>query len=665
MSSPSARPRLALLVFVLGLSAACSEGLPTLGERPVVVGQLDRSMTFVEVGTTLAIDIEVSEADGSAPVFRWIWDTPESEQYLLDTTAERGHLAVRFTPKVPGRILLTGRLELDRADGEKELVGIVLGEVRAFGGVPSHPLPAHSKMQLIVGESRSTFAFPIAEALGAAEYRSLGAGPVLYSSDNDGVATVSERGRVTAISTGSARLSMQYGQESASIVVEVREGKLGDPPLANFPIDADFAPILRRAMTIQSVEGRMATNARGWPVIALVVDALAEGEASLGGQVLLAEWTGSGFGLELVSRPYDLADDALVAIDEGDASYLLYSSRLVRSSALHAQDSPDERSYVLAEQTGSDDSWQQHDLAHGQDEDPMRNRAGPFGHARSLRARSGGGVWAVYTSSGTRDLSGQDLRCVDQLLLAQLRGSQLNMHQVAEREVAFDAESGCPLLEATNASATDMMLDILPREGDAALPGIVSSHGWNLDCQASDYACALPVNRFTPTASGYTRKNVLLDFDYAAASDGNRFSYLHLSALRNPDSPTQPGAILIGLEATEVTSDISRTILVTDEGATWFENAASVFTFGFRQDGYVYVGDPSVESMRVIGPGERGAHDAREEATPLGVPSHGAEALGTIAGWVVTRSRLYLAQSTDNGLILRSTELATGSLTEP
>ena len=406
-----------LLATSLTLAAGCGDDLPEAGQAPIATGQLDERMSFVEVGELLEIEVELREEDGAKSSFRWIWDEAESDLYDLETTVDRGRLRVSFRPLVPGRFFLSGRAEVERAGGKTDIFALSVADVRAWGGAPSHPVAAHAQMDLLIDEKRRTFAFPMTTEAGAAPFRSIGAGPVDYAIQDPGVATVDGTGLVQGVGEGSTTLTMSYGGQSESIPVRVSAGTPQPPAPGNDDLSDEMALDLSAAWQEASPNDHMVVDEQGYPAFVAVVNPHPNGEGAA--QVVLARWTGSGWGLELASRPFDAAIDARVAIDgQGDLQFL-YSSDFVRSKLLNRDEAPGERSFVAASER--DTGIEHFDLANTLDGADDAEVVQGFGAAFALAGRPEGGAYASYLSHGVRRQTAADGReqslCMDHLHL--------------------------------------------------------------------------------------------------------------------------------------------------------------------------------------------------------------------------------------------------------
>lgn len=653
---PSHTPRrsylLAFLTLLTALSSACSgcsDELANAGNAPTLEGAKER-ITLLEVGQSLAFDVTFNDANGEQVTdFQWSWVSQESPNYSLSHTLEAGVLHVEFTPSVPGKVLIEGRAEFPRRGDQADIVGALLADVRVWGGVPSHPLPAHERLTMVPGERRHTFAFPIAEAIGAEVFRTLGAGSITYAIDNANVATVNAQGLVEALAIGSATLVMSYGGKTQSIPITVAAGTVGPPPIGRSIMDDDWSYQLGDSWLRDSPNDRMRVAKNGWPVLAMVFKG--DGESVPAGQLIIARWSGSGWGLELASRPYDVVEQPRLAIDENDTIWALYWSRFVRSKELVNDVSDNERAPVLAHRSLSAQQWSYDQFAHGLDRDQQRDISYGFGDTMTIQARKGGGAWAAFISQGERaPLEAYTRRCTDQLHLIEAReDTAATAHTVTLREHLLDDDKiGCTDLEATDPSNSDPMLEVLPLRDGEILPRVLSSHPWEADCEVSNYICQLPAYLFNYEGGKYARSNLLETFDFDTASDNNDFPYQNLALSRDLDSPFAEPSILIGLDTVDLLGSTHRTVVLRGASAYWLETAATSSTFGFKKGAYDFVSGGHLGTLRLMHPDGQTHSDPYLAELRLVDNLIDDAQLGAITAWAADPSHLYLFQAQES-----------------
>lgn len=412
----------AALLACAATVAACGGGddAPPLVAIPTVHGLEVDLPYYTAVGDEAVIEVTLRDDAGAIvdTPFEWLVTDGSPRAYPATWSADEpspGVHRLRFTPQFPAtsyvRIRLTGEDEHGQI-GEDTDVARVL----AYGGPPSHVLAYAATSTLAIGEARPIAAMPVA----AIETKVVhGHEPVTYASANPAIATVDTRGVVTGVAVGSTTLTVRHGDTSATVAVEVTAAALAAPAAdARLPVaGVESGPGLAW-LTPTATEDTIVVDARGHPHLAY--QGRAPGEL---GQALVASWTGTGFGVEVVSRAYEQVDQVKAVLDEQGRLHLVYFD-LWRPGFVHA----------TRDAAAGPDAWTRQLLATDVDALVASGYHGHESYADGARAailaREGGGVWiatrAIHVDSPTSE-------CVELIRLFEVAPDGIRRGDVRER----------------------------------------------------------------------------------------------------------------------------------------------------------------------------------------------------------------------------------------
>lgn len=343
--------------FLLGCEASSAEDrpLPQAATLKMVVQQV-ADPWVVRVGETASIHVDVLTASGGT--------VPEAsiEGFKIGSTrSKQGVIAdlikveiqrvgdsgfdIRLTPQsVPdghstqlGGVLSTKQ---KHNPSNASAVQFELPDLVIYGGAPSRLDPVTSVTRLRVGEVRPMAALVSAVAEpGFADLVRSDVSPT-WTSSNPAVATVTPGGLIQGVGIGSAQLTAQAGGLSAQIALEVAAGELAAPPdgslplierISGSPIRVVWPVVTGQSDILNDITvsddrsiAAVATDSRGYPFVVGTANGNVAGVVHGSSQILMAEWTGSGFGFSWIGLPFEHARDPRIAIDSRDRLYVVY-----------------------------------------------------------------------------------------------------------------------------------------------------------------------------------------------------------------------------------------------------------------------------------------------------------------------------------------------------
>ncbi len=267
--------------------------------------------------------------DGSA--FSTRWAVP-NEVFEFTYTASR-HLGLRS--------FATTLLVKQEADELFSVaVQLPLAEVDVRGGPAEHIHTWGDEVRLGVGEVRVFQPYPVAEW--AQTFPDAGdergeqpwsEEPVSYAIVDPAVAEVDALGVITAGAPGETTLVLTAGDVRREVPVTVETRPLDRPPLGAWPLVETVVessrPLNRNAWGLQRArvavgpDGGVSVVFRPRPGSGRTSD---ENFSTLTPPLVLATWTGTGFGFEMLGTPTERLTHAGVAVDERGDTYVLTRS---------------------------------------------------------------------------------------------------------------------------------------------------------------------------------------------------------------------------------------------------------------------------------------------------------------------------------------------------
>jgi hypothetical protein len=240
------------------------------------------------------------------------------------------------------------------------------------------------------------------------------------------IASVDAHGVVTAKATGTTTLSFASGAAKASIRLDVVAGSVGKPSVGAHPI------LGVRASVSSKIDHLLVVDDQEWPTYVTSPWILSE---LLLSPAIVARWTGSGFGAELVGEPLDAVSSPSIARDARGRTYVSFKS--VSPTPMQA---PTRIAVAERAADGGPGDWTYRELPRrpslsaGAEIEPWFDVAGDRSSIDgnfSLFPRDGGGVWVGYRVWGTNPNGTSDLdACLWNLRLAQVADAAVTAEDV-------------------------------------------------------------------------------------------------------------------------------------------------------------------------------------------------------------------------------------------
>jgi hypothetical protein len=408
------------LVATTGCVFSSDEGI-----GPLDVTMDQASLIVVDHGASLTVNATITREDG-VPIhdsdYHWAWgrDGEDVGYTWVEHHVGPGHEQMVATFSTNGMFELAGTAT---ARNTTPLVTpLPDNRVVVWGGPDAGVAPLDPAVAMVVGEQRPVAAWPLARADDGS--MTFGDQQITAAIDNAAVATIDGTFVVTAAAPGTATLTFSNGTDTATVPVTVTAGVLGPPADASYTLGAAFIGTVAGSTPNDLV----AIDSHGWPAAIVGVDSA---------HVVLARWTGSGFGYEWVSDPWDTARDAHVVVDDQDHIWITYKTGARDSFMLVDRPSETPNAWRRRRLHGVPDGalqagFSEERLAHG---DPAESQA-------AMLARPGGGVWVAHWHSpsfervaGVYQGFEVDAQCLDLIRLAATRddaGSSLSESDVSK-----------------------------------------------------------------------------------------------------------------------------------------------------------------------------------------------------------------------------------------
>ncbi|MCB9672186.1 MAG: hypothetical protein H6736_20550 [Alphaproteobacteria bacterium] len=305
------------------------------GERASFTWTLEWPGDTVPEGQFVVGSIDGQQDDGSTYSTNWVvtgrvmevaYTAPrdlglESFGTVLSIRQEADEVWSVAVPLVEAEVDVRGG-PVDRIVTWDDQVALAVGEIRPF-----QPCPLAVRAQTFPAPGDPRGEWPWSEE------------PVRYATSDPTVASVDDDGVLRGIAAGTTSLVLRAGDVERQVSVTVTDAAMGPPPLGSHPI-ADTVPAgernrtdqadgLRRARVAFGPDGSIATVVRLEPGL---VQGATDLFVSLRPPLVLARWTGTGWGYELLGTPTEQLVHAGVAIDALGDTWVV--TRSLRSNAL-------------------------------------------------------------------------------------------------------------------------------------------------------------------------------------------------------------------------------------------------------------------------------------------------------------------------------------------
>lgn len=329
------------IVVMFALLAACGGGgdgskdLQSL-PKPALSG-LTSDFVLLAPGETWEATLQV-DGEGGLPhpdyEANWLTDITTADGDVATETPAAGVERFLFTPKRLGvftvQAKIQGRTLPDEVAAEKAAETKVVTLV-VRGGKCTRIVPDMLKVELVVGETRPFSAEGLAE-LSAGEQKddlkyAISQEELEFAVENSGIATW-DNGALTGVAVGETKLNVTCGTAQIPVPVVVSDADVSPPQEGRVPM------LTRQALAVgmgpswpqapDNVEGRLVLQSQSYPMALLQpypgVSGLGKGQF---GRLLVAQWTGSGFGTTALGTWWETIAKPRLALTD-DRAYVAY-----------------------------------------------------------------------------------------------------------------------------------------------------------------------------------------------------------------------------------------------------------------------------------------------------------------------------------------------------
>lgn len=430
--------------LVLAGCSGCEDPEEAYLPQPHVEGLETEAPYYVAAGSELVIDVTLRDDAGNLQdsEVEWFiepeaWLGPKGPEWTTEKV-EPGVHRLRITPHSAYRRTYVMLRVYFGAESLPEAFDTPTARVIGYGGEPREVLGYQPVIRMAPGERRAAHAFTLASYPGGSDptVRVSGDDATTYAVANSAVASVDADGVVTAIAPGTASLVVTHGAVSQTVPIEVTAATLA-PPGPELAIEtrslagstaSEWAPLMT------SAEGTtLALDHGGYPHMVFLAR---KAQAS---SVVVASWTGTGFGFETVSRPFEQVGEGSVrlAIDGDDRLYVVYRDGV-------------DLGFVLAERPArggpADWTYRRLDLAHPAIEEVATR---PVWESYvtlqrdiiTMLPRSGGGMWIAYRV--VHGIAGSYGDCSELVRLAEVTPSQITYRDVRHERYKASSRLEC------------------------------------------------------------------------------------------------------------------------------------------------------------------------------------------------------------------------------
>ncbi|MBK9266073.1 MAG: hypothetical protein IPM54_40595 [Polyangiaceae bacterium] len=304
-------------------------------------------------------------------------------------------------------------------------------------------VPLHvGALRIAIGETRSIPAYTLSKArhqIGGERTFHTAEG-VSATSAAPSIASTDERGRITGVSVGNTTITLRVNGLESPIEVEVVDEKLAPPADGTHPLLSTRL----RSLTGGTWEDqprlyqRLTFDPKGYP-FTLAQPLPNDGTDTVNWQpLLLAEWTGTGFGATVASRFGEEVISPQLAVDERGLPYVAYRSSgwLLPQFVLADRDASGvfrHRELPIRRNLMTDSEQEQKLWVGGVGEDQTSTEI-------AILPRKGGGAFVAYAMSS--EPTSEELICRTHVRLVEATDDALNTEEVLVIEYPFNPVTG-------------------------------------------------------------------------------------------------------------------------------------------------------------------------------------------------------------------------------
>lgn len=333
---------------------------------------------------------------------------------------------------------------------EKVLWDVVVAPPYADRLVPLHEGP----LRIAIGETRSIPAYTLSKAI-----HQIGGERTFHTSEGvsatsaaPAIASTDDRGRITGVSVGKTTITLRVNAVESPIEVEVVDEKLAPPADGTYPLLSTRLRSLTGGTWDEQPRHyqRLAFDSKGYPFTLAQPHSIGN-ETLNWPPLLLAEWTGTGFGATVASRFGEEVNSPQLAVDERGLPYIAYrtSGWLLPQFVLADRNASGvfrHRELPLRRHLATDTEQKQELWVGGVGEDQTSTEI-------AILPRKGGGAFVAYAMS--TEPTSEELICRTHVRLVEATDDALNAEDVLVLEYPFN-----PVLSTCGAATAEPVDEI-------------------------------------------------------------------------------------------------------------------------------------------------------------------------------------------------------------
>lgn len=474
-----------VLVVVLGwvLVGGCDSGVTT--NPPLTVESWHTGFVYQPVNRPYVFTLKITLPDGSPATDTSTYDVVWPQHFdpgvtQIDANPSPGVYTSTITSSYGTRILessvnVMAYVDSDHINTTSQVQPSV--KLQFWGGTADKIFALDKTVNQLVGEVRPFTALATSPSVlnGVKGNPVLADTAVTYAIANPAIATIDARGWVTGVSVGTTTLTASAGSLHVDVPVAITAGTPAPPPDGPTRIDGSSGPPAPHDTGTISVGSNSPPGSRG-----LAIDSRGYPMAVVGSYLpfveLLAEWTGSGYGIELVQPPEATGQGQIspvIAIDDREHVYMAWTDGRIPALFIADRASPAAAWRIrtldasLPEFAGTDSIATAYFVSPGL--------------GISLLPKPGGGVfaaaWTEYDERLAPEFMPPTLDCLGALRLWTVSDNAITSSNVDR--VAYEPDFITQCQPPTGIAVGSLFpespgVQLLPAEGSETLPRIVS-----------------------------------------------------------------------------------------------------------------------------------------------------------------------------------------------
>lgn len=594
------------MMLAVLLATACSGPSADSSDEatlPVVSG-MTSDFIQVQPGNPVTITLSVDASPGVPAqdyLVSWITDVKSQDGEVVVASVGAGREQWTFTPSRVGFYTVKAEVfahrDADITDDQTPRRSTRTAVIQSFGGDCVSLQFDNPRMELVVGETRSVSVEALADLPSAQVEGYVNSTPshetVQFSVGDDTLVKLSPEGVVSALAPGDTQITATCSGAQTSLDIHITSGGMQQP-------GKGFHTLFHRSSNhyggdldtnVGSMDGRLSFRANGWPVaVVQPLSGTLQQAQSRHKRLLLAEWTGTGFGYVQLGEPFSSARHPHVLVDEDDAVWVVWQELDLADIkvAYRAPDaSPDDfliRSLPLDQEP-----------VEGQLMAPLDRLQLDWttGSSLALGTRSGGGVYVAYNVFGPAPGEHATPICANILRLAEVTSgffATTDLHS-AEFPGSVEGFEGC--------------MENLPEYGVQRLVMVPQANGNSVLWSSEEGKAFRQIVRYT-LQNGAWEREVLVDPADLSSDDPARLEPIDFVPVVNPASADKTGLIWVS-NRQEGKPDIEYHTLDLPQNHYWTGlfpevEGATQYLFSVFVQGRTYLGDRNAGPWMALTP---------------------------------------------------------------